>query len=577
MTVLGLSPISLAMRGSGSGPSGPRPIIFAALGQSNMVGQPGFDGGSVHPAGTRQWGRVGADDGVLIDASVPLQHDGAGAGDMGLDIAFAERWRELRPLHEVVFVPSAVNGTSLTSGFWRKGGAGYQDAIARINACVAATPGALFGGFLWQQGESDAGNAAYQAQLDEMIADFREDVIAARPTTPFVLGEPGEQWALGDADRAAIRDVILDTPNRVPHTAVASSRAPTVLTQFDAFHFDAASLRLMGARHADAALEAILAFAGAPGAFAAADWSLSDLETGGAVGVNVAAVPPSNGSAIADIERRIDGGGWESLGLAAPGDAILLGLTDGEQIAVELRAVNGVGVGPVSDVKSATPTGTTVALFEDGAVGHWLLGADNPGHDGLIGGALTPVGAAPTLGSGVLSTVAGAGNGMESSIDAADEMTVCVVCSAGVQGNAILAGHLGFGDGVALYFATNGRDLYFWDRDGPNGGRLVIDNQPAGGMQFLAFSVASGDVAKPETAFAGSAGGAVISTATTGARSATPSKLGIGDTRFGTGSFPVPADFAEFIVFDSWKSASELEAIYQRSVARMADRGVTIL
>ena len=225
-------------------------FVFTLIGQSNMVGRAAFDGGSTHPSGTLQWGRTAPNDGVAIPATHPLDHHDPNAGDMGLDISFARGWAAMYPGAELMLVPSADGGTSLSSGAWQKGGTLFEDAVARTNAAMAAFPEATFAGFLWHQGESDEGNAAYQTQLDQMIADFRGDVLAADATTPFVLGALSPDWVAGVPGREAIQATILDTPNRVGHTAVASSAGLT--GPGSALHFDAAGLRTLGTRYVTA-------------------------------------------------------------------------------------------------------------------------------------------------------------------------------------------------------------------------------------------------------------------------------------------------------------------------------------
>ena len=582
MTILGVSPFALSLRKRG-GPLPPPPpppsrtIVFAALGQSNMVGRASFDGGSVHPAGVLQWGRVAPNDGVLIPASAPLEHRDPNGGaqptpHMGLDIGFAQGWLAANPTDTLVFVPSADGGTALNTGFWQKGGAGYDDAVARINACMAANPGFVFGGFLWHQGESDAGVANYAALLDQMIADFRADVAVADATTPFILGELGQQFATSGPGATATNDIILDTPNRVPYTTVVSSTSPQVLTQFDSFHFDSASLRTLGQRYAPAVSVAATRPLAAPDAFAAGDWTLADAASGGALTLAVSALPDQNGAALSAIEYRVDGGAYQNAGLTAPGSIQLTGLVDDVAVGVEIRALNAAGAGPASDVKTATPTTNTAV--EPGAVGHWLLGADNPGHDGLTGGALTPVGAAPTLGAGVITTANGTFQGLESPLDAMDEMTVCVVCSYGVGGGAVLAGNFAAGNGCGLWMFSTPGDFYLRDRDGLNGNRRLENDTAPGGMMFAAFSVSNGGGA--EIVFRGDQTGSLSIETPAGARTAHASKLGIGNTRYSSGSFAQGADYAEFIVFDGHRTVAELEAIYQRSRARMADRGVAI-
>ncbi|MEM1297803.1 MAG: sialate O-acetylesterase [Pseudomonadota bacterium] len=225
-------------------------FVVALLGQSNMVGRAVFDGGTVHPGGTMQLGRVAPNAGVAIPASVPLEHRDPGPAHVGLDIGFAQGWAAQNPGGTLILAPEAEGSTALGTGHWQKGGACYEGAVSRLNALMAANPDFVFAGFLWHQGEADAGNGAYAAQLDQMIADLRTDVTAATPESPFVLGQLAPGWVVGHADRQAVQDVLSDTPSRVGQTAVASSAGLSTLG--DGVHFDAASLRTLGSRYASA-------------------------------------------------------------------------------------------------------------------------------------------------------------------------------------------------------------------------------------------------------------------------------------------------------------------------------------
>lgn len=229
-------------------------FVIALLGQSNMVGRAPFDGGSGHPGGTMQLGRNAPNSGVLIPATSPLEHRDPDPADMGLDISFAQGWAAQNPGATLILAPEAEGGTALGTGHWQKGGACYEAAIARLNALMAANPDFTFAGFLWHQGETDAGNSQYAAQLDQVISDLRSDVDQAGPETPFVLGQLAPAWVAGHTDRQAVQDTLSDTPARVAHTAVVSSAGLTVLA--DGVHFDAASLRTLGSRYASALSQA---------------------------------------------------------------------------------------------------------------------------------------------------------------------------------------------------------------------------------------------------------------------------------------------------------------------------------
>lgn len=64
-------------------------------------------------------------------------------------------------------------------------------------------------------------------------------------------------------------------------------------------------------------------------------------------------MPDDGGAAISDIEYRLDDGSWASSGGTT--SFTISGLTNDQEYAVELRAVNAVGAGAASDTKSMTP------------------------------------------------------------------------------------------------------------------------------------------------------------------------------------------------------------------------------
>jgi LPXTG-motif cell wall-anchored protein len=69
------------------------------------------------------------------------------------------------------------------------------------------------------------------------------------------------------------------------------------------------------------------------------------------------------GSAITGYEYRLDGGAWVPVG-STSSPFTITGLTNGTSYQVELRAVNGVGPGPVSAPVTVTPAApaTTVPV-----------------------------------------------------------------------------------------------------------------------------------------------------------------------------------------------------------------------
>lgn len=222
-------------------------LVFTLGGQSNMVGRAAFDGGSQHLPGTLQLGRTGGSDGLLIAATTPLHHHDANAGQMGLDIAFAEAFAVAYPGVDLVLIPTGAGGTGFIDNRWNPGDDLYLDAVARTNAVMAQNPDFTFAGFLWHQGEKDVGFAGYQAALDAMIGSFRQDVVVAGPATPFVLGGLVPGWTAENANRQAIQSVIEGTPERLESVAYASAEG--LNGAGTDIHFVASDLRGLGPRY----------------------------------------------------------------------------------------------------------------------------------------------------------------------------------------------------------------------------------------------------------------------------------------------------------------------------------------
>lgn len=119
---------------------------------------------------------------------------------------------------------------------------------------------------------------------------------------------------------------------------------------------------------------------GAPDAFTAGQWSVADDGTNGDATITITTLPADNGSAITDLEYRLNGGSAASLGGTATGAYGISGLSDGTATNVQVRAVNTNGSGAWSDVKSVTATGVPAAF----TAGMWTLTDLTTGGDARI-------------------------------------------------------------------------------------------------------------------------------------------------------------------------------------------------
>ena len=226
--------------------------LFLLVGQSNMAGR-----GKVEPQDAVAHPRV-----LMLDkartwvpAVDPMHFDKPIAG-VGLGRAFAARVAEARPGITIGLIPAAVGGSPVDA--WRPG-AFYEptkshpwdDAIAR--ARVAMKDGTL-AGILWHQGESDSTPdlaPAYEAKLLDLAARFRTTLDA--PDVPFIVGQLGMFADAPWSDERRMVDAAHHAVARkLPRAAFVSAEGLT--HGGDRIHFDAASLRVLGQRYAEAYL-----------------------------------------------------------------------------------------------------------------------------------------------------------------------------------------------------------------------------------------------------------------------------------------------------------------------------------
>lgn len=88
-----------------------------------------------------------------------------------------------------------------------------------------------------------------------------------------------------------------------------------------------------------------------PSAFEAGAWSITAGDE--QADITISDLPDDGGDTITDVEYRLDGGSWASAN--GTSSFTIGGLTNDTEYDVELRAVNDIGAGTASDVKSVTP------------------------------------------------------------------------------------------------------------------------------------------------------------------------------------------------------------------------------
>lgn len=108
-----------------------------------------------------------------------------------------------------------------------------------------------------------------------------------------------------------------------------------------------------------ATLAAVSTYAGgapsttAPAAFTAGQWTATAGNS--QVVLNITALPSDGGSAITALQYRIGSGSAVNLTGTGTGERTITGLTNGEAVDIQIRAVNAIGAAAWSDVKTRTP------------------------------------------------------------------------------------------------------------------------------------------------------------------------------------------------------------------------------
>lgn len=557
-----------------------RTLVYLLGGQSNLRGQATFDGGAEYPAGVLEVARAGkisgGADGALVQAVHQLDHHDPAAGHFGPALQFALDHVAAQPGDTLVLVPCCRGGTGFADSRWNPGDDLYADAVARLNAVFAAHPDYELGGFLMEFGEADAklNSTTILRDIGEMVAALRGDVSAAGPATPLVLTGPLAAFATAwpGSNVAEVRRDLTRVPDQIAHTAMIGTDDLGDLG--DNVHYDAASVRLAGSR-LFAALPA--ARANAPKA-PPTPYEISAVPGDGAIAVEVPAL--FNAESYSYEYRPSSGGGWTVFASSASPSATLTGLANGTAYDLRVSAQNALGTSGTVTATGVTPAAGAAA--EAGAVGHWLLGSDNPGHAGLAGGALSPNGAVPVLHAGY-AAISGADelDGLASALPETAALTLCYVIRKPDSARSILGGtlrkaSLGPG-GFGLVCAAGAALKVMQNASASSIESLQIQaGWPVGQFFFLAAAI---DAAGGVTGYVGDAAAPVTVTGSFAGRQADAAGLlGIGNTSYddGLGTFANPYDIAEAIVFDSALDAGQIAAVYARSVARLAARGIAV-
>ncbi|MEM1297804.1 MAG: Ig domain-containing protein [Pseudomonadota bacterium] len=252
--------------------------------------------------------------------------------------------------------------------------------------------------------------------------------------------------------------------------------------------------------------------------------------------------------------------------------------------AVNVTATNSAGQAGQSFTWTiaAAQSGGGGITAEAGAAGHWVFGSDHAGLADLvssqamseqIAGATSLTANTVVISDGD-GTASQAQRGLVSPIAQQVDQTVCAVVSAASSSHRILLGNLSTTDGAGLFLF--GGDLFGNARGLPFNNTNFDSPLPVSSQfVFVAMSISA---TQNWVLFRGDPANAAVAT---GAPLASPAPtsvpVGIGNTTYNSASFTEGGQYAEFIVFNSHKTSSELEAVYQRSKLRMSERGIDLL
>ena len=218
----------------------PKPRLYLAMGQSNMVGlgafaEPPLEANPRIQYRIRNLWRSDLKDPEWA-AIPPLNEKDGKLRGLGPWWAFSKEMAATHPDAEIRVLMLAVSGSSLNK--WIKGGDFYEGNLVLIRK--ALDEGMELKGIIWHQGEAGTGMAegpAYDELFAQMVADYRADLGIEGPL-PIVAGTIGTKGPTGKVNGALLR-----LEKTLPDFAVAHTEN-RVLS--DNVHYDAATAAALG-------------------------------------------------------------------------------------------------------------------------------------------------------------------------------------------------------------------------------------------------------------------------------------------------------------------------------------------
>lgn len=225
--------------------------IFLLMGQSNMAGVAKFEAGDQNTDERLQvWGGGNQAPGQWNLANPPLHDPGEKgwnpADAVGPGMWFAKTLLEKLPAGDRIgLVAVAESGQSIDT--FIKGGL-YHQAIMNKIAGAQQRENARFAGVIFHQGETDTGQASWPDKVLQLYGEVK-GAFGSQEDVPFILGELPAQGCC-----SVHNSLVHAAAEKLPLGSWVSQEGTDVL---DEYHFDHASVVLMGQRYGAAMIEAL--------------------------------------------------------------------------------------------------------------------------------------------------------------------------------------------------------------------------------------------------------------------------------------------------------------------------------
>jgi hypothetical protein len=237
----------------GTSPTG-QPVfhIFMLMGQSNMVGVANFEASDKNTdERLKVWGGCKQKAGQWNVANPPL-NDCPGESGINLStsvdpgIWFAKTLLKKLPAGDTVgLVGTAESGEKIET--FITGGSHHAMIMNKI-AAVKTAKNARFDGVIFHQGESNNTQGTWPALVKQLYTEVKQ-AFGVSYDVPFILGELPAGGCCG-AHNTRVHEAAL----LLPMGSYVSQEGTKVM---DEYHFDHASVVLMGTRYGDKMIEAL--------------------------------------------------------------------------------------------------------------------------------------------------------------------------------------------------------------------------------------------------------------------------------------------------------------------------------